>query len=500
VVALAAFAIFSTNGNALAQPVSLEQALQRAIEQSEAVGIARAAASRSLGEQMGARSQFMPQIVASLGYTKTLESQYESFASSSGNNEPDVGPPPPPRPCGQYLRDPGAGVDARLTGVETATICSLRNSQFSGLGDLPFGQENQWNIGLQLTQPVFTGGRLSASYEIARGGGRVADIELASQVAQLTLAVTEAYYDAVLADRLANIADSNLAQTELALQLTEVAREAGAKSEFEALRARVTRDNQRPVVIMRKSERDLAYLRLKQLIGIQFDDQLQLSTVLQEENLQVGALPASADTSAMSRAAVRQAAELIAANENMVRIQRAERMPAVNVTSQYGRVAYPSSIFPGGGDFLDNLTVGIGLQLPVFTGGRIRGAEVVARANVDEARLKMAQAGEVAALDARTTVASLREAEESWRASLGTVEQAQRAYEIAEVRFREGLSTQLELTESRVLLQTAQANRAVAARNLQVVRVRLSVLRDLPLAPNGSQQRLATGIGSGGQQ
>jgi outer membrane protein TolC len=140
------------------------------------------------------------------------------------------------------------------------------------------------------------------------------------------------------------------------------------------------------------------------------------------------------------------------------------------------------------------------LQLPVFTGGRIRGAEVVARANVDEARLKMAQAGEVAALDARTTVASLREAEESWRASLGTVEQAQRAYEIAEVRFREGLSTQLELTESRVLLQTAQANRAVAARNLQVVRVRLSVLRDLPLAPNGSQQRLATGIGSGGRQ
>jgi outer membrane protein TolC len=83
---------------------------------------------------------------------------------------------------------------------------------------------------------------------------------------------------------------------------------------------------------------------------------------------------------------------------------------------------------------------------------------------------------------------------------LGTVEQAQRAYEIAEVRFREGLSTQLELTESRVLLQTAQANRAVAARNLQVVRVRLSVLRDLPLAPNGSQQRLATGIGSGGRQ
>jgi outer membrane protein TolC len=303
------------------------------------------------------------------------------------------------------------------------------------------------------------------------------------------VSVTEAYYDAVLADRLAAIADATLAQAESALLLTEVAREAGEQSEFDLLRARVTRDNQRPAVIQRRSQRDLAYLRLKQLVGMRFDDPLQLSTALQEENLEVGTLPAGADTAATSRAAVRQASEAIAANENMLKVQRAERLPAVNLTSQYGRVAYPSSIFPGGGDFLDNLTVGVGLQLPVFTGGRIKGAEVVARANVDEARLRMAQAGEVAALDARTTVASLRQAEESWRASLGTVEQAQRAYEIAEVRFREGLSTQLELSESRVLLQTAQANRAVAARDLQVVRVRLSVLRDLPLGTGGSGGR-----------
>jgi outer membrane protein TolC len=65
------------------------------------------------------------------------------------------------------------------------------------------------------------------------------------------------------------------------------------------------------------------------------------------------------------------------------------------------------------------------------------------------------------------------------------VEQAQRAYDIAQVRFREGLSTPLELTESRVLLESARANRAVAARNLQVIQVRLTVLRDLPLSAGG---------------
>jgi outer membrane protein TolC len=170
----------------------------------------------------------------------------------------------------------------------------------------------------------------------------------------------------------------------------------------------------------------------------------------------------------------------------MLRIERAERLPAVSLTSQYGRVGYPSAVLPRWGDFLDNLTVGVSLQLPVFTGGRLRGAEIVARANVDETRLRMRQMTELAALDARATIASLREAEEAWRASLGTVEQAQRAYDIAQVRFREGLSTPLELTESRVLLESARANRAVAARNLQVIQVRLTVLRDLPLSAGGA--------------
>ncbi len=60
------------------------------------------------------------------------------------------------------------------------------------------------------------------------------------------------------------------------------------------------------------------------------------------------------------------------------------------------------------------------------------------------------------------------------------------------MRYREGISTQLELTESRILLQQAQANRAFAARNLQVARVRLALLHDLPLGGgNAGQQNAA---------
>ena len=49
------------------------------------------------------------------------------------------------------------------------------------------------------------------------------------------------------------------------------------------------------------------------------------------------------------------------------------------------------------------------------------------------------------------------------------------------VKPRAGVSTQLELTDSRLLLQQAEANRALAARDLQVARARAALLPELPL-------------------
>src|SRR5207253_6499725 len=87
-----------------------------------------------------------------------------------------------------------------------------------------------------------------------------------------------------------------------------------------------------------------------------------------------------------------------------------------------------------------------------------------------------------AQLDTRTALQQLETARAQWQASAGTVEQATRAYSIAEIRYREGLSTQTELADSRILLQQAEANRAQAARDLQIAQLRMALLPDLPLS------------------
>ncbi len=81
------------------------------------------------------------------------------------------------------------------------------------------------------------------------------------------------------------------------------------------------------------------------------------------------------------------------------------------------------------------------------------------------------------------------------------MDQAQRAYAIDEVRYREGISTQTDLTQSRLLLEQAKANRAQAARNYAVAKVRLALLKDLPLQSGGTTGAAAVqGAGAAIQQ
>jgi outer membrane protein len=479
-------------------PVSLDDAVKLAESQSEAVGIARAGVMRSEGQKLQARSQYFPQVSGSGSYTRTLKSQYSGFASSSPDTTTKVVSPAPP--CDAYLKDATASVADRLAGLEQSSRCSLGLNPFAAFSSLPFGQANQYNVGLSVSQSLFTGGRTTALNEAAAAGQRSSAIELTAQRAQIILDVTQAYYDAALADRLVAITDASFTQTVNVLQQVQLNKNVGNVSEFELLRAQVTRDNQRPQVIQRRSDREVAYLRLKQLLNIPLEQPITLTTSIEDTSglpagIQMTGLKVTSyeapDTVASDRAAVRQANEAVVAQQQQLRVARAERFPSLSLTSQYGAVAYPTSGLPGRSDFRANWTVGVATSIPLFTGGRIRGDEMVAQANLAESRARLQQVREFAALDARVAINALNEAASAWEASRGTAEQATKAYTIAEVRYNEGISTQLELNDSRILLEQSNANRAQAARNLQIARMKLALLANLPLQSGTSAQTSA---------
>jgi outer membrane protein TolC len=189
----------------------------------------------------------------------------------------------------------------------------------------------------------------------------------------------------------------------------------------------------------------------------------------------------AANLEAASRAPVRQLEQAVIAQEGLLRAARAERYPQVQIVSGYQRLYFPNELFPDFGNARQNWTVGVQTSFPIFSAGRIRGNALVAQANLDETRQRLNQTRELSELDTRVAMTQLTQAQAAYLASAGTAEQAQRALDIDQLRYREGISTQTDLAQSRILFEQATANRAVAARNLAVARLRVQLLTDLPL-------------------
>ena len=485
-----------------AMPLTLAEALKLGTGASETIGLAQAGAQRAHGQQYQARSALMPQLSTSLNWTKTLQNQFQAISrrSSSGNSG-------------------GTG------GADTTIAQNPLTRIFASPYTTAFG--------ITGSQPLFTGGRATANIRAANIGRESAEIGISSAMAQAQLDITQAYYDAVLDDRLVQIAESSLVQSERTLRQVQLTRSVGSASEFELIRARVTRDNQRPSWLQSRTNRDLAYVRLHQLLNLPLDKPLVLTdgiveaaapttsnapgapittvnvtpadvlTIDPSVRAEVMRVLATTDTASSVRAPVRQAMKSVEQAQQQLRATKAQRLPTINATTNYQRLAYPNNGLPASlADFFPNWTAGVGISFPFFTGGRVRGELLAAEATVKEAQLRLQQTQEGASLDARQSVAQFEQAEAAWQASVGTAEQATRSYDIAEVRFREGISTQIELSETRVQLQQALANRARAARDLQVARVRLQLLRDLPLLgggaqgtpPNGAQSAPLSGV------
>src|SRR5688572_886252 len=255
--ALAALCICATFGAARANaqvaegaplgPLTLEQVLDLAEMRSESIAISRAGVERAEGERIRARSGRYPQLNASAGYDRAITSEFQGLFDSS-----DFG---------------GDGEGSE------------------GFEDLPFGRANTWRVSVALSQNIFDSGRLRAQAGIADAGRDAAQLGVSTARGQLLFDVTQAYYDAALSDRLVRIAEGTLEQAGATLQQTQAGFDAGTQPEFELIRARVTRDSQLPVVIRQRANREVALLRLKQLLDLPQDFDLQLADAFSDEQL-----------------------------------------------------------------------------------------------------------------------------------------------------------------------------------------------------------------------
>lgn len=418
--------------------LSFEEAVNAAEKAAEAIAVARAEVDRAEATVSTARSGYLPTLNGTASYQRTLRTQFDGIDFGGG----------------------GGGTEGSA---------------------LPFGQPNNWNIGLSLNQPLFDGFRTRAGVRQAKAGVRFAELGVKSTRAQVVLQVAQAYLDAALAQRQVEIADVTLQQAEQTLTETQLGFKNGAAPEFDLVRAEVARDNQRTLLVQFQVQRDVALVYLRRLIGVPVDKALTLTTKLDGNDVEVvvGAARGAAGIRVTSRVAVEQAKEGVALREAAVEAAKADRMPVIAAVSDLGFVNYEKQ--PFNGDWFTNWTVGVALQFPIFDGFRRRSAIKTSQAQLTGARAQLVEATEVSQVESAQAQANVDASSKQLEASVRTVKQAERAYQIAELRFQQGASTHLELVDTRVQLEQALLNQARSARDLRVARLRQELLPGLPL-------------------
>lgn len=113
-----------------------------------------------------------------------------------------------------------------------------------------------------------------------------------------------------------------------------------------------------------------------------------------------------------------------------------------------------------------------------------------ARAALELARAQRDQVREQVALDVAQARAELARTQSLLAARRGTVRQARRAQHLASVRYANGMATQLEVTDARLLAQQAEVNEVQATRDylLALAQLERALGRPVPVVRRPREQ------------
>lgn len=325
---------------------------------------------------------------------------------------------------------------------------------------ITIGDENEHAFGVTLEQPIFDR-TLGAAVQAARHGRAASEAAYERALADVALLARRAYYDALLARARVDARLNALGLAQARLDQVELFRDVGTAAEFDLLTAQVGVENERPALIRARNEHVLALNRVKRVSGLPMDAEVALSDSLRYVPVEIG-LEAAIERAQEGRDDLAGQRARVALAERLVAVERSESWPSLSLQLDLNRRASSADFVPEDRDFSQSASAALALRIPIFEGRRVEGRTIQAEATHVEERERFRALERDVQLEVGDAWQSVQAAAEQVQAARGATALADRAYEIAVVRFRNGLSTQLELDVSEQDVFEARTNLAEA--------------------------------------
>ncbi len=375
------------------------------------------------------------------------------------------------------LQQAEAGDDLTLTASASAmrmgpvTTVQLPAEEGEEPTSVEVTPDQQYMATLSARKPLYTGGRVGLSEQIAREGIDAAQI--GTEVAGLSISQSAraAGYGVLRAQQLAGIAAARVTALAEHVRNAEAMEEAGIVPHFDVVQARTELARAQEDLIVAQTSIDQVKAQLRQGLALPQETALQVADAPPPE-MPEGDLPEVIDIAQAIRPEVAAAANGVRIAELNRKLAARELAPSIALTGQYTRQT-------AGGFSGDEYSwqIGVVAEKPILDGGRKRGMITSADSRVQEAELQLQETQEQVALEVAQAWLSVQEAQERIvTAQQGLVEARERR-RMAQLRYREGLAAGIEVIDADTALAASEANLVNAEydRQLAVTQLRTAM-------------------------
>lgn len=324
---------------------------------------------------------------------------------------------------------------------------------------IPMGQEDTYRAGLTLQQPVFMWGKLYNNYKQAKFGFQASQQELEAVKQQTILDVTTSFYGVLLTEKLMNVAEMAVDQVKAHVKTAQNLVDAGMATDFDLLRAKVQLANIESQLIRARNGLRLSKDNLKNTIGMDLGVEINIEGDLSYMPLDMN-LDQLLDSAINNRPEIKQLRFQEQAGKKFISLAKAGNKPNLVLLGNYNLESYadtPGDAFDSD-EWSDSWNITLALEFPIFDGLATRARVKQAESGLRQVHIGMEQLMDGIGLEVRAAYLRLQESLQLLKAQEETVQQAKESLRIANLRYENGMITNVELMDAELAFTQAQTN------------------------------------------
>ncbi len=315
-----------------------------------------------------------------------------------------------------------------------------------GYGSVEMGQADNYLSKFSINQPLYTSGRLSYANKQTDLGYQRAQEDLNNVQNKITFQVKKAFYAVLLAQENAKVTEKALDQAKRHLDVVEDFFKVGVVSRFDLLRTRVEVANLKPDLIQARNNLRLSQENLANLLSLP-SASLKLEGELLFDPLRI-TLEEAIDKALEERGDLKSLKLQKEMLEVAFKLAEVENKPNLALVGNY-QYQNPSG---GKDEWGEEWNLNLVLSIPLFDGWANRARVAQRRSQIKQINLSLQGLEAGIDLEVKKAFWDLEASEGRIYAQEKNIEQAEEALSIAEVRYKSGTITNLEILDAQLAL------------------------------------------------